>query len=124
VRSSLQEGAHLPGYVLFFPAARVRDYEDFLPVGRLTKLLADAGFANVRAASGHQIVAEDLRRFLAYASDRFRASQFMALTDTDYQAGLAAIRRVLNQADGGTVSVPSQFCLLTVTGDKSADGPI
>lgn len=40
---------------------------------------------------------EDLGRFLRYASERFRASQLMVISDADYEAGLVHVREEIDQ---------------------------
>jgi ubiquinone/menaquinone biosynthesis C-methylase UbiE len=102
----------------YFPAAWDLDQADFLPVKRLGALLRAAGFASIRMRREQRDREEDLAEFLAYASQRFRTSHFMAISTADYEQGLAAIRRDLNAAGAGGIRLPSQFCLLTVLADR------
>ena len=99
----------------YFPAARVLDEQDFLPVERFTTLMEEAGFANLQVQRNHWRPEEKLTDFLAYASQRHRTSQFMALDDEAYQAGLQRIKQDLVE---GRQTVMSEVCLVTVTGDK------
>jgi ubiquinone/menaquinone biosynthesis C-methylase UbiE len=100
----------------YFPAARELDEEDFLPVERFTALMAEAGFTHLQVHRKHWRPEEQLADFLAYASQRHRTSQFMALSDEAYQAGLQRIEQDLG---AGRQKVESEICLVTVTGDKT-----
>jgi hypothetical protein len=99
----------------YFPAARVLDEQDFLPVEQFTALMEKAGFSQLQVQRNHWRPEERLIDFLAYASQRHRTSQFMALPDEAYQAGLQRIEQDLAE---GRQTVMSEVCLVTVTGDK------
>jgi SAM-dependent methyltransferase len=99
----------------YFPAARVLDEQDFLPVEQFTALMEESGFSQLQVQRNHWRPEEKLVDFLAYASQRHRASQFLALSDEAYQAGL---RRIEQDLAEGRQTVMSEVCLVTVTGDK------
>lgn len=102
----------------YFPAAQTIDYVDFLPVETFKALMTDAGFSDIRVDHRHLKIEEDLRQFQAYASQRFRTSQFMAISDEAYNAGLRAISAELAQAGGTPIIKQSDVCLVTISGDK------
>lgn len=102
----------------FFPAALERDYQDFMPPDRFASLMAQAGFRDVQVTHRHFPQEENLANFLAGASMRHRTSQFIALSDADYEAGLQRIKARLAEAEGRPVTFHSDFCLVTVVGDK------
>ena len=103
----------------YFPAAQARDHRDFLPVKEFVKLMEGVGFTNIRVNRDDIKVEENLRQFLEYASRRFRASQFMAISDADYSEGIEKIRNEINQTNEEKILIKSVFCIVTVTGDKS-----
>jgi len=101
----------------YFPAARERDFRDFLPVEELVALLEEAGFINIRVDHQYRCDKAELSQFLAYASRRYRTSQLMVISDGDYQAGITQLKSDL--IDSGKVAgVDSDFCLVTMSGDK------
>jgi hypothetical protein len=55
---------------------------------------------------------------LAYASQRFRTSQLMAIDDDAYRIGIAALRKDIEKC-GEQTFVSSELCLITVSGDKT-----
>lgn len=101
----------------FFPEARARDYKDFLPVDDLVDLLAAVGFHAV--GFDRQILTEfeNLEEFLEYASQRYRTSQLIALSDNDYERGLNRIRARLSQTQMAE-KLESEVCLVRITGNK------
>lgn len=100
----------------YFPAARERDLVDFLPAETFAQQMWEAGYRNVRFQRTRRDTRETLSDFLAFAGQRFRASQLMTIPDDAYRAGLERIEAdIKNQAD----PVPSEFCLVTVTGAKA-----
>jgi SAM-dependent methyltransferase len=107
----------------FFPAARDLDARDFLPADRIAALMRENGFVNVRVVQDHRPVREDLRQFLAYARQRHRLSQLLALTDGDYRAGINRIEGAIAGAGRGQAAADSEFCLLTITADKRSPSP-
>ena len=101
----------------FFPAAWARDRHDFFPVDEFTAILAGAGFSNLQVQRQHQREQVTLVSTLAYAIDRFRTSQLIAIDDDAYRLGIAAIRKDI-ETWGAQASVNSELCLVTVSGDK------
>jgi SAM-dependent methyltransferase len=108
----------------FFPEARDLDARDFLPADRIAALMRENGFANVRAVRDHRPAREDLRQFLAYARQRHRMSQLLALADGDYRAGINRIEGTIADAGRGQAAADSEFCLLTITADKRSPSAI
>jgi ubiquinone/menaquinone biosynthesis C-methylase UbiE len=101
----------------YFPEARALDERDYLTKATLVKLLADTGFATIQTSTRDLSRDEDLAQFHAYAAQRHSASQFLALSDAAYEAGLGRVRDHLSAARAG-VTVPSQFVILTISADK------
>lgn len=100
----------------FFPAARALDEQDFWPLERLTALFQATGFGNIQLHRENQPIVQTIREFWDYASQRHRSSQFIAISDEEYQAGLARIQARL---DGDKEEkLVWQLCLITLTGDK------
>lgn len=99
----------------YFPNAKALDEQDFLPVESFTALMEEAGFTDLQVHRNHWHPEEKLTDFLAYAAQRHRTSQFMALSDEAYQAGL---RRIEQELAAGRQTVKSEVCLVTVIGDK------
>jgi len=112
----------MPNWMVYryFPAAREVDYQDFLPVERFVAVMRAAGFVNVHAHRASRVTREAVQDFLVYASQRHRTSQFMAIADQDYQAGLQRLKQVIANAQGQQTLVESEFCLVTIVGDKPA----
>jgi ubiquinone/menaquinone biosynthesis C-methylase UbiE len=110
----------MPNWIVYqyFPAARDVDYHDFLPVERFVAVMRAAGFVNVRAHREHRCIREAVQDFLAYASQRHRTSQCMAISDTDYHAGLQRLEQGIANAQGQQLFVDAELCLVTVIGDK------
>jgi len=110
----------MPGWAIYryFPAAFVLDKWDFLPAETFTDLMHEAGYRNIQVNRQHQIKPEPLSQFLAYASERHRTSEFMAIADADYTAGLQAIQSDLAEASDEPMMVESEICLITIRGDK------
>jgi len=101
----------------YFPAARERDQQDFLPVAEFAGILAEVGFSNVQIRRQYRREEITLGGFLAYAAQRFRTSQLMAIDDNEYKSGIAALRKEIERC-GEQVSIDSQICLITVCGDR------
>jgi len=112
----------MPNWLVYqsFPAARDIDQHDFLPLESFVAIMRAAGFVNVRAHREYHGTREVLQDFLAYASQRHRASQYMALSDADYHAGLQRLAQAIAHAQGQPLVVDTEFCLVTVVGDKLA----
>lgn len=104
----------------YFPAARDVDQHDFLPVERFVAVMRAAGFVNIRAHRQYHCTREALQDFLAYASQRHRASQCMAIADADYHAGLQRLEQDIANARGQQLVVGSELCLVTSIGEKPA----
>jgi SAM-dependent methyltransferase len=104
----------------YFPEALALDHGDFLPAEAFATLMGDLGFRDVRIERDDVSRDESLRAFLAYASQRHRASQLLAIPDAAYDAGLQRLRGALQIAPGGDVVVRSEIVLITVAGDKPA----
>ncbi len=109
----------MPNWAIYryFPAAYTLDQQDFLPVDTLTHLLDKAGYTNITVSRQHFVRSEPLADFLHYASARWRASEFMAISDADYAAGLAAIKKDLARPGEAPV-VDSEICFVTVVSLK------
>ncbi len=75
------------------------------------------GFVDVRAVRDDRTKPERLEAFSAYASGRHRASQFMAIADDAYAAGLQRLEAALRDAPEG-LELPSPFVLVTIAGGK------
>jgi SAM-dependent methyltransferase len=110
----------MPEWIVYryFPDARAIDERDFLPEASLVRLLRGAGFGPITVTRTDRSQTEDLAAFLAHVGRRHVASQLMAISDGSYEDGL---RRVRGDAAGGLVAVPSQFVILTIAADKSAE---
>lgn len=101
----------------YFPAAFTLDEQDFLPVDRLVAMLGEVGYGRVTFSRRHIAAPTSLADFQAYALARHRTSQFIAMADADYAAGLAAIERDRQQW-GDTAVIDSEVCLLTIICEK------
>jgi hypothetical protein len=58
-----------------------------------------------------------MEEFLRYASQRHRASQLMVIQDSDYEAGIARLERIVEDSDVKR-QVDSELCLVTILADK------
>jgi SAM-dependent methyltransferase len=103
----------------YFPEARELDERDYLTKASLVTLLADVGFVDIETSARDLSRDEDLAQFHAYAAQRHSTSQFLALPDGVYEAGLGRVRGHLSAAGAG-VTVPSEFVILTISADKRA----
>jgi ubiquinone/menaquinone biosynthesis C-methylase UbiE len=109
----------MPEWIVYtyFQASRERDLSDFVPVEELTSLMQTKGFHNIRVKYSHKRSVVELKDFLAYASQRHRTSQLMAIQDEDYELGIAKLKA--NVAKLGMDSrVTSEICLVWIAGDK------
>jgi hypothetical protein len=108
------------GWVLyrFFPAAWDLDQIDFLPADSLVSLMRAASFRDVRVERDHRRTRESLSDFLGYARRRHRTSQLLAISDAEYDVGVRRLERALAEAPSADTTFESEFCLLTVSGDK------
>lgn len=100
----------------YFPATWELDVRDYLTVEEFTAVMQQTGFAHITTQRTHYSRPEMLSHFLAYASQRHRTSQFMAISDNDYQEGLSRIQTELAQT--GDKELISEFCLVKISGNK------
>jgi SAM-dependent methyltransferase len=109
----------MPGWIgyTYFPAGRQRDIEDFLPVEDFAALMTKAGFSNIQISRRHWQEKENLKHFFEYASQRYHTSQLMAISDGDFEAGIARLAEDVEKS-GDAACVDSEICLVTVIGDK------
>jgi ubiquinone/menaquinone biosynthesis C-methylase UbiE len=110
----------MPDWVLyqFFPEARDLDRQDFLPAESFADLMRAAGYVNLHLVRDLRPSREPVAAFLAYARRRHRTSHFIALTDDQYEAGVRRLERAVARATDSDPAVNSQFCLLTIRGDR------
>ncbi len=101
----------------FFPAAWALDIQDFLTAGQLVHLMETAGFRNITVSRRDQVSNMSLDDVYAYCSRRTAASQFMAISDEAYEAGLRELKNQIASA-GGEAIIQSKICFLTIIGDK------
>lgn len=109
----------MTGWIVYtyFPASRQRDLSDFLPVNEITSQMEVAGFCNIQVKRDHKKSEENLSEFLRYASQRHRTSQLIAIQDREYEDGIARLKdQIINLGDD--FRVPSEICLVWITGDK------
>ena len=109
----------MPGWLVYryFPGARRRDYQDFLPAEIFADRMQDAGFVNTAVRRTHHTEKLCLGKFLDYASQRHRTSQLMVISDQSYEEGLGTLREDIRRF-GDTRLLDSETCLITITGDK------
>jgi ubiquinone/menaquinone biosynthesis C-methylase UbiE len=109
----------MPNWLIYryFPAAQKLDFADFLPVVQLSQRLQEAGFSNLQFQRQQLAPNLTLADFYQYASARHRSSEFMAISDAAYTAGLQNIQSDLERYGAAHV-LKSQVCLLTIRGDK------
>jgi len=104
----------------YFPIALERDLQDFAPREEIRDWMLEIGFDRIKIELDHQEWEQDLREFVESVRRRDTCSQLITLSDADYQAGLRQIEMALLQAQGQTISVSSEICLLKVVAEKSA----
>ncbi len=103
----------------YFAASHACDLADFLPESQLISILEHAGFRGIHTRRELSRTEETLGNFLAYASERHRTSHLMEISDRDYEDGIARIKDSIRQL-GTDARVPSEICLLWLTGNKPA----
>ena len=110
----------MPGWSIYryFPEARALDREDFVPVESFVALLESAGFRDVRVVRRNLSAAERVEDFLAFASERHRASQLVAISDVAYAAGLERLRTAVREAPEAERTFESEFVLVTIAADR------
>ena len=101
----------------YFPAAKRQDFKDFLTAESFVERMLDAGFTNTAITRTYRKEELSVREFLDYASQRYRTSQLMVISDQSYEEGLNALQEDINQY-GDSRNLESQICLVTITGDK------
>lgn len=95
--------------------------QDFLPADAFAVLMRDVGFVNVTVERMQVRRARELTELLQYASARHRASQFVAIADAAYEAGLERIRAAIVEAGSSPVTVDAGVSLVVIAGDRPAD---
>ena len=110
----------MPNWILyrFFPAARALDDADFLPADALVALMSAAGLRDIRVARQRHQTRESVSAYLAYARERHRASQFLAISDVEYEAGIRRLEQAVAEEPDPSATIDSQLCLLSVAGNK------
>jgi SAM-dependent methyltransferase len=104
----------------FFPSARDLDHSDFLKADDFVELTTRTGFDTADVRLDHRQKQERLGGFLTYASERHHASHFLAMTDRDYETGLASLKSAVIDLGEDTL-IESESCLLTLSADKPKD---
>ena len=112
----------MPDWVVYryFPEALERDQRDFLTSAAFESEMREAGFVEIAVERRTTRMERSLSAFLAYASERHRASQFSALSDVAYEAGLARLRGAVAGDGGRSTTVDLGACLLAISGDRPA----
>lgn len=100
----------------YFPESLELDHADFVPVERFVGLMKDAGFDEIAAERSRTTQSTDLREVLAFADARHRSSQFLAISDDAYEAGIRRLREEVARAGDEPLPLESGFCLVTVRG--------
>lgn len=110
----------MPNWIVYryFPSAREQDYRDFLSVDRLSTSLRETGFIQLKYHLDYRVERQELREFLRYASQRYRASQFTVISDNDYHAGIRRLEQIIAGGKEQEQVLDSEFCLMTMIGDK------
>jgi SAM-dependent methyltransferase len=104
----------------YFPEAFERDESDCLTSEVFCLLMTEAGFVEIHVDRRVAVRPLGLDDFLAYASDRHRTSQFIAISDAAYEQGLDRLRRDVAEAGASQPTVDLGVCLLTISGDRPA----
>lgn len=102
----------------YFPAAWEMDKQDFLPVPQLVEMMWQADFAEVHVQRERRETMQDLKDFFHFASQRHRASHFMAISDDAYQAGFRQLRRDMQETAEKTPLVKSEMSFITIRAKK------
>lgn len=101
----------------YFPAAQQRDFMDFLTVDSFINRMMDTGFVNTVIRRTYYTEKLSLREYLDYASQRYRTSQLMVISDQSYEEGLVALQEDIRDF-GDSWCLGSEICLVTIKGDK------
>lgn len=101
-------------YYHYFPELPAIDQRDFWPVHRLLDALHQLRF-RAEAEYDHQYRQQDLAEFAQQLSRRDVNSQIGALTDAQYQAGLARLHADLA---AGLTHRPHHICLVTIRAQR------
>jgi SAM-dependent methyltransferase len=112
----------MPNWIVyrFFPTSMQRDFADFWQVDEFAAILENAGFSNVQFSHELLPTKENLGSFLEYATQRVRTSQLIAISDADWELGLANLSAEVARS-GANTQIDSEVCLVTLSGDKAAD---
>jgi ubiquinone/menaquinone biosynthesis C-methylase UbiE len=102
----------------YFPESRDQDERDFRPAVMLAASMQEAELVAVRFERRTVQRRQSLAEFLAYASERHRTSQFIAMSDVAYEGGLGRLRDDVAADTEGLTSIDLGVCLLTLTADK------
>ena len=108
----------------YFPEARELDFNDFLSIENLELVMSKVGFIDIKTTSDYRTTREDLSIFLNYANQRHRTSQFIAISDKAYNDGILRIKNDLSIKGKINQTVESEFCLITVIGDKPGNNNV
>jgi ubiquinone/menaquinone biosynthesis C-methylase UbiE len=101
----------------FFPAARELDHADFLQKDVFAELLTRTGFGSLRVDVDRKLKQEILGDFFSYASERHRASHFLAMSDNAYQSGLERLEEAIRE-HGPDKTITSESSRITQSADK------
>ncbi len=101
----------------YFPAAWEKDLQDFLPPEEIKTLMAQAGFDKLNLTLEHTAYEHNLQDFAEEVYLRV-ISQLITISEADYQAGLRQIETELRHAKGQAISIPSEFCIMKISGEK------
>jgi ubiquinone/menaquinone biosynthesis C-methylase UbiE len=107
----------------FFPATWELDSQDFLPVEDFVALMKTAGFSNIQVVRRQHQPGTTLGELYAYVSQRFRTSQFMAITDEPYRAGVQRVKQRI-ELSSSDLPIQSELCFLTISGDKQGQDTV
>ena len=115
----------MPGWLVYryFPEALALDQQDFLPVDAFVGTMRDAGFTEIAVDRADGSRSERLADFLAFASERHRASQMMAIPDAAYATGLDRLRADVLAGAGSDLQVRSEFVMVRISGSKGGGEP-
>lgn len=110
----------MPGWLIYqyFPEARALDYRDFVPPDEFVGLMRAAGFKDITTSHVDASESQTLREFRAFAVDRHRTSQLLAISDEGYAAGVRRLEDALESAPRDDPARRSEFVRITVIGDR------
>jgi SAM-dependent methyltransferase len=110
---------HMTGWFIyqFFPTSWDLDVGDFIPTDRFVALMKTAGFKRIEVTRQNSTTEMTLAEVYDSVSNRSRTSQFIAISDDAYTEGVRRAGVALEQQGAGA-TIQSDFCFLTITGDK------